>query len=321
MNIKTILSAIALMAVAAQGMAEDPAEEQKHWTKNGNASLQFTEGYVSKNWYKGGQSSFTLLATGDYTFNYKNEKFTWDNHLEGKLGFINASSQYRTFITNNDLLKWTSKIGYEAGHNWYYTLQGIGQTQFATGWKDNGMDKPATEISKFFNPAYLNISLGMDWKKETEKVNWTVFLSPIAYNLVYVGDPLRDFRGVNGGDFVPMAGRIDGTAFGLKAGDYNMYDLGATAKAGMVWKACKYLTWTSQATYFSPLYNCGKYKDNGYVRFEWENTFDMPLNKFFSTKIYTHLRFDDSVSPDKKGEGWGYFQFTELLSFGISYNW
>lgn len=321
MNLKTILSAIAMMAVVAQGFAEDPAEEQKHWTKSGNASLQFTQGFVSKNWYKGGQSSFALLATGDYTFNYKNEKFTWDNHLEGKLGFINTSSQYRKFITNNDLLKWTSKIGYEAGHNWYYTLQAIGQTQFATGWKDNGADQDPTEISKFFNPAYLNLSLGMDWKKDTEKINWTVYISPLAYNLVYVGDPLRDFRGVNGADSKPMAGRIDGTAFGLKPGDFNMYDLGATAKAGMVWKACKYLTWTSQATYFSPLYNCGKYKDNGYTRLEWENTFDMPLNKFFSTKVYTHLRFDDSVGPENKGEGWGYFQFTELLSFGISYNW
>ncbi len=315
MNIKTILSAIALMAVAAQGMAEEPAEEQKHWTKNGNASLQFTEGFVSKNWYKGGQSSFTLLATADYTFNYKKERFTWDNHLEGKLGFINSSSQYRTFITNNDLLKWTSKIGYEAGHNWYYTLQGIGQTQFATGWKDNGDGNDPTLISKFFNPAYLNISLGMDWKKETEKINWTIYLSPMAYNLVFVGDPMHvDSKGNVKG--------IDGTAFGLKnAYDYNIYDFGATAKAGMVWKTCKYLTWTSQATYFSPLYNCGKYKNNGYTRVEWENTFDMPLNKFFSTKVYTHLRFDDSVSPDKKGEGWGYFQFTELLSFGISYNW
>lgn len=316
MNFKTILSAIALMAVAAQGLAEDAAEEQKHWTKNGNASLQFTQGFVSKNWYKGGQSSFALLATADYTFNYKNDRFTWDNHLEGKLGFINTSSQYRTFITNNDLLKWTTKFGYEAGNNWYYTLQGIGQTQFATGWKDNGEGKDPTLISKFFNPAYLNVSLGMDWKKDTEKINWTVYLSPLAYNLVFVGDPVH---GVDSeGNFIG----INGTAFGLKTPfDYNMYDFGATAKAGMVWKVCKYLTWTSQATYFSPLYNCGKYKDNVYTRVEWENTFDMPLNKFFSTKVYTHLRFDDSVGPDNKSTGWGYFQFTELLSFGISYNW
>ena len=61
--------------------------------------------------------------------------------------------------------------------------------------------------------------------------------------------------------------------------------------------------------------------DNGYTEVMWENTFDMPLNKFFSTKVYTCLRFDDSVGANNKGEGWGYFQFSELLSFGLSYTW
>lgn len=312
---KFFVSAIVALMATSSMLAEEPAAESSHWTRSGNMSLQFTQGFVSKNWYKGGNSSFALLGTGDYTFNYKNEKFTWDNMIEGKLGFVNSSSQYRTFITNNDILKWTSKVGYEAGKNWFYTLQGIGQTQFCTGWKE--ADGEVTEISKFLNPAYLTISLGMDWKKEKENIKWSVFMSPLAYNLVYIGDPRRDFDEAG----VYHKGRIDGGQFGIKPGDFNIYDFGASAKATMEWKASKYLTWTSQASYFSPLYNCGKYKDNVYTRFEWENTFDMPLNKYFSTKVFTHLRFDDSVAPENKGKGWGYFQFTELLSFGISYHW
>lgn len=323
MNLKTILSAIALMAVAAQGVAEDAAEEQKHWSKTGNASLQFTQGFVSKNWYKGGESNFALLGTADYVFNYTNGKFTWDNHLEGKLGFISTpSDEFHKYMANQDILKYTTKLGYAAGHNWFYTVQALGQTQFTPGYKSNDDNM----YSKFFSPAYFNLSVGMDWKKETEKITWTVYISPLAYNLVFVADPLRDFYtnnqvGENFGKQMPGAGRIDGTQFGLKEGDFNLYDLGATAKAGMVWKVSKYLTWSSQATYFSPLYKMGKYKDNVYTRFEWENTFDMPLNKYFSTKLFTHLRFDDSVGPQNKAKGWNYFQFTELLSFGLSYNW
>lgn len=310
---KIFLSAICALMATASLWADEPAAEASHWTRNGDASLQFSQGYVSPNWYKGGESSFALLATANYNFNYKYEKFTWDNLIEGKLGFVNAKSQYRSFITNNDILKWTSKAGYAAGKNWYYTLQGIGQTQFCTGWKQSG--EQVTEISKFINPAYLNISLGMDWKKEKENIKWTVYLSPVAYNLKFVGDPRRNFR--EDGHF---DGRIDGTAFGLKAGDFNIYDFGATAKYLMEWKICKYLSWQSQATYFSPLYNCGKYKDCVYTEIDWENTFDMPLNKYFSTKVYTHLRFDDSVNKAVKDahNGWGYFQFTELLSFGLS---
>ncbi|MCF0178822.1 MAG: DUF3078 domain-containing protein [Bacteroidales bacterium] len=310
----SLLMATVTFTAFAEG--EENAVES-NWTKKANASLQFTQGYVSKNWYKGGESNFALLATADYMFNYKKNKWAWDNAIEAKLGFITTpSDQYHDFMTNNDLFKWTSKLGLQASKNWYYTLQSIAQTQFCTGFKSND---PLIH-SKFFNPAFLNVSLGMDYKKETEKISFALFLGPIAYNLKFVGDPLRNFKTVDGVE-TPTKGEIDGTQFGLKPGDFNLYDFGATAKATLSYKICKYLTWNSQATYFSPLYNWGKYSNNGYTTIEWENTFDMPLNKYFSTKVFTHLRFDDSVGPENKGAGWGYFQFTELLSFGLSYNW
>lgn len=295
--------------------------DEKRWTTGGSASLQFTQGFVSKNWYKGGESNFSLLATADYTFNYKYEKFTWDNRVEGKLGVVTTPSDTcHNYMTNSDYLKYTTKFGYQAAGDWYYTLQAIGQTQFCPGYKTN----VKAENSKFFNPAYLTVSLGMDYKKSTDKISWTIFLGPMAYNLKYVNNPYIRHYDATGGDFYGeyAKGRIDATAFGLKHNyDYNLFDFGASAKASMDWKVCRYLTWTSQATYFSPLYDCGKYKGNVYTNFDWENTFDMPLNKYFSTKIYTHLRFDDSVGPENKGAGWGYFQFTELLSFGLSYKW
>ena len=306
---KRFFATIAMVCAAISAFADEPAEE-KLWTKGGNASLQFTQGFVSKNWYKGGESNFALLATADYMFNYKKEKLAWDNKIEAKLGFVTTpSDEYHSYMTNNDLLKWTSKLGYQASASWYYTLQGIGQTQFVSGYKTNTPGK----MSKAFNPAYLNIALGMDYKKETENIKFACFIGPLAYNLKYVGDPMR------GSETAPT-GEINGTLYGLKFGDFNTYDFGANAKATLTYKVCKYVTWNSQATYFSPLYSAGdNYKGNGYTLVDWENTFDMPLNKFFSTKVYTHLRFDDSV-PAKFGN-WGYFQFTELLSFGISYNW
>ena len=307
----TFLMAAVMFTAFAEG--EDAAPES-NWTKKANAALQFTQGFVSKNWYKGGESNFALLATLDYTFNYKKNRWAWDNDIEAKLGFITTpSDQYHKFMTNHDIFKWTTKVGLQASKNWYYTLQGISQTQFCTGFKSND---PQIH-SKFFNPAFLNLSLGMDYKKETEKISFALFLGPIAYNLKFVGDPLRNFDM----DGMPRAGEIDGTQFGLMPGDFNGYDFGATAKATLSYKICKYLNWNSSATYYSPLYNWGKYKNNGYTTVDRENTFDMPLNKYFSTKIFTHLRFDDSVGPANKGAGWGYFQFTELLSFGLSYNW
>jgi len=317
---KKIFSLAIAMATAVSLYAEDPAQESR-WTTNGGASLQFTQGFVSKNWYKGGESNFALLATADYTFNYKYEDFTWDNKLEGKLGFVTTPSDTcHNYMTNQDYLKYTTKFGYKAGGDWYYTLQGIGQTQFCPGYKTNVKG----EMSKFMSPAYLNIALGMDYKKSLENISWSVFLGPLAYNLKFVADPFGKQYDAANSEWVvdETKGKINAKAFGLKyAYDYNLYDFGASAKATLDWKVCKYLTWTSQATYFSPLYDCGKYKGNVYTTVDWENTLDMPLNQYFSTKIYTHLRFDDSVEKTPGAMNWGYFQFTELLSFGLSYKW
>ncbi|MBR0037292.1 MAG: DUF3078 domain-containing protein [Bacteroidales bacterium] len=313
---KKMISMAILMAAAISLYAEDAApEKEKRWTTGGSASLQFTQGYVSKNWYKGGESNFALLASADYMFNYKYKKFTWDNKLEGKLGFVTTPSDTcHNYMTTSDYIKYTTKVGYKAAGDWYYTAQAIGQTQFCPGYKTNVKD----EQSKFFSPAYLTVSLGMDYKKTLENISWSVFISPVAYNLKYVGDPYGKTNGIAD----PTKGKIAATTFGLRYDyDFNLFDFGASAKATMDWKMCKYITWSSQATYYSPLYDCGKYKNNVYTVVDWENTFDMPLNKYFSTKVYTHLRFDDSIGRDNRGAGWGYFQFTELLSFGLSYKW
>jgi hypothetical protein len=318
MNKTYITAAGLLLAAVGTLRAEDAATEASHWTVSGNASLQFTQGYVSKNWYKGGESNMALLASGQLDANYKNGHLAWDNKVEAKLGFVTTrSDDYHNYMTNNDLIKWTSKLGWEATKHWYYTLQGTGQTQFCTGFVANDPE----EKSKFFNPAYANIALGMDYKLETSKFKMTAFISPLAYNLKFVGDPQRGFVYDADGALTSYRGKIDATQFGLRAGEFNTYDFGTSAKLNTVWNVCKYLKWESAATYFSPQYNIGKDNADGYTEIQWENTFDMPLNKFFSTKVYTCLRFDDSVGPDNKGTGWGYFQFSELLSFGLSYNW
>ncbi len=49
---------------------------------------------------------------------------------------------------------------------------------------------------------------------------------------------------------------------------------------------------------------------------EWENRFTFTINKYLSTKLFVHGRFDDGVTRE---EDKAIFQLQELLSFGLSY--
>ena len=81
--------------------------------------------------------------------------------MEWKLGFITAPSDtVHTYKANNDLLRLTSKLGYKAIQNWYYTLSGEFQTQFFSNYATNSDDL----VSALLSPATLNIGLGMDYK-------------------------------------------------------------------------------------------------------------------------------------------------------------
>ena len=53
------------------------------WTRTANVSLQFTQNYISSNWYKGGESNNSMLSSLDVSLNYNDQqRIQFDNRLE-----------------------------------------------------------------------------------------------------------------------------------------------------------------------------------------------------------------------------------------------
>ena len=272
----------------------DPVEvllkKPNFWTISGEYYLQFLQNSVSGNWYKGGESNYSALASITMQANYNNkQKLKWDNKLELKLGFLHSKSDSLHKVkTSEDLIRYTGKLGLQATKKWYYTLQVLAYTQFYRGFKTND----PTVYSAFFAPFNLNISLGMDYTVEAfnKRLKGTIHLAPIAYNFRYVRRP-------------ELA-----TRYGLKEGKRMLHDKGSQFTVDLEWKFSDMIMWKTR------LYGFTTYKK---AELEWENTVSFKFNRFISSNLFLYPRFDDGVKRDGHH---AYWQFKEFLSVGFAYS-
>ena len=263
-------------------------QKPNFWTFKGDGNLQLMQNFVSDNWYKGGESNYSMVGQVTLAANYNNKSgMQLENILELKLGFqTSPSDTVHKFKTNNDLIRYTGRLGLQATKKWYYTLQLLAYTQFTRGYKSN--DKKV--YSDFMSPFNLNVGLGMTYNlsafdgKLTGKVN----LSPFSYNWKYID-------------------RSDLCAHYGIGDHHSMDDFGSQVTSEISWKLSNIMLWKSRF-YFYTTYSRAE--------MEWENTFQLTLSKYISTNIFVYPRFDDSVGRDKD---LGYWQFREYCSLGLSY--
>ena len=260
------------------------------WKFSGDYYLQFLQNYVSDNWYKGGESNYSMLGRITMQANYNNkQKVKWDNKLELRLGYqTSKGDSLRSLKTSDDLIRYTSKLGLQATKRWYYTLQMVAQTQFAHGLKSN--DKMV--YSDFFSPFNLNLSVGMDYSVDwfKHRLKGSAHLAPLAVNWKYVGREAL------------------ATRYGLDEGKHSLVDYGSECTFDLSWQIAQNIKWKTR------LWGYTTYKR---AEIEWENTITFQFNRYISTNIFLYPRFDDGA---KRKDDQSYWQFKEFMSIGFSYS-
>lgn len=260
------------------------------WSFNGDYALQFLQNYVSGNWYRGGESNYSALASLVMQANYNNkQKLKWENRLELKYGLQSSrSDSLHSFKSTEDLIRLTSKLGLQATKRWYYTVQFIGNTQFSRSYRSND----PKVYSAFAAPLNINLSIGMDYSVDwlDHRLKGNFHLAPLAYNMKYTR-------------MLELTNRL-----GMEDGRHFLHDFGSEFTVDLEWNLMEMLTWKTR------LYGYSTYKR---TELEWENTFTFRFNRYISSQVFIYPRFDDGVSRDNH---YAFWQFKEFGSIGFQYS-
>ncbi len=268
-----------------------------YWIKSGEHSLQLTQNYFSPNWHKGGTSNLNINNYHVFRANYEKDKVRFNNMFEWRLSLYNAPEDtIRDYRIGDDLLRYYGDFGLDAyKKTWSYSTNLEARTQMFTSHIPNKTDLR----SAFLAPLYVNAGIGMkynlDKKSETvrnRRIRLAIAISPLSINYKYVGND-----------------DVDKARYGIPEGKNSILDKGSTLSSTLIYNLSKYITWNSRLKYFT---NYSK------VEAELENTLNMSLSRFFSTRLYLHLRYDDGVPKDPD---YGFLQVNEVVSFGLNFKW
>ncbi|MFA9370818.1 MAG: DUF3078 domain-containing protein [Labilibaculum antarcticum] len=270
-------------------------QDTSYWKKGGMASLTFSQTSLT-NWSGGGDNAISTNAMLNLFSNYNKGKNSWENTLNLEYGMIKQGDQgVRKSI---DKIDFVTKYGHKNGGNWYYSALFDFKTQFAKGYNysnTEGVDD--VKVSNLLAPAYMTLSLGMDYKPSDV---FSAYLSPVTSKMTIVND-----------DDLSDAG-----AFGVDPGDKFRAEFGAFTKMTLKKDLFENVNLKSSLDLFT------NYSDSfGNIDVLWEVMINMKVNDFLTATVSTSLVYDDDVDyMNKDGINEGpKIQFKEIIGIGLAY--
>lgn len=267
--------------------------QRRHWLHNVGASLHFSQAYVSQNWYQGGNNHLALL----FNFNWNvqlnqvyHPNLLFQSNLQYKLGLYSSpQDEVHRYSISEDLLQYNLNTGLKAFKKWFYSLNAVFKTQILKNFEQNSNVRTAS----FLSPGDLNIGLGMAYSHQnsTKTLQLTATISPLSYNLKTC-----------------ITDKIDHALFNIEQNRKTRSEFGSNGEFTMLWNITPNISYKTRVFLFT---------DYTYFLGDWENTLNFEINRFLSTQIFAHLRYDSSMEAITK---WKHFQLREVLSFGLSYS-
>ncbi len=261
------------------------------WKRNGIVGANLAQGSLS-NWAAGGDNfSLTANAYFSYYLFHRANRYTWDNSFDFNFGFVQATTLGSR--KNDDRVDLLSKFGYkiDSVNRWYASALFNFRSQLFDGYNYSG--NSANFSSSFLSPAYIILSLGMDYKPNTK---FSVFISPLTMRTVVVAN-----------DYLSKQG-----SYGVTANKHSFSELGAFVTMNYINDIAKNVSYRGRMDLFS---NYGHNPGNIDVFFT--NMFLFKINKWLSATYNLDLIYDDDIKIFGPNNDAPRLQMKSLLGIGF----
>ena len=150
---------------------------EKAWKFDGTLGLNAAAtGLV--NWTAGGKNNVNGIAFVKLHLLYHKDAIAWETNFDTDFGLTWIQQKEDPLQKSSDNIKLATKFGWEFHKDFYLTVLGSFQSQYALGRQYQ--DGYNSIISKWLAPSYTDISVGIDYKHSVNGADFSVYLSPIA---------------------------------------------------------------------------------------------------------------------------------------------
>ena len=268
---------------------------ETNWNLSGKFTFLGNQSSYSY-WTAGGQTSVSGTIKVDYDFNYDKDGWNWDTKLITAYG-LNSIGGSKFLKKTDDKLEINSLLGKKFTNNlignWSYSSFINFKTQWTKGYrfrKNSQGEEERTELTRFFSPAYLQVGVGLYWKKNKDFwINMAPFTGRLIIVNRYFTNNLEDNK----------------RYFGVKKGKNSRFELGASIRSFFKFELVENVFVTNRISLYSD------YLDNpANIDLDYTINTIMKVNKYLTTNLIIQFIYDhNSVKR---------LQVREVMGIGIS---
>ena len=268
---------------------------ETNWNLSGKFTFLGNQSSYSY-WTAGGQTSVSGTIKIDYDFNYDKDGWNWDTKLITAYG-LNSIGGSKFLKKTDDKLEINSLLGKKFTNNlignWSYSSFINFKTQWTKGYrfrKNSQGEEERTELTRFFSPAYLQVGVGLYWKKNKDFwINMAPFTGRLIIVNRYFTNNLEDNK----------------RYFGVKKGKNSRFELGASIRSFFKFELVENVFVTNRISLYSD------YLDNpANIDLDYTINTIMKVNKYLTTNLIIQFIYDhNSVKR---------LQVREVMGIGIS---